>query len=355
MLLDAEMRLIEPACAWLLYVALVRGRTRSPETWRTYGEALFDWWQTLEANGWLWDQVGEDELAAYRNAMIERGSQITGRPFARSTVNSRIRTVAFFYRWCESRGLVKHAPVPMDVGASRGKSFLAHGDARGGVGEVNSLTIREKRSLPRPAELDQVKCLLQSMGARDRLITEWAATTGMRRMELAGLKLAELPEPSAAATASLIRVDLSTTKGGMGRAVYPPLGIVDRTWAYIREERASAIRRARARGQIPDDRVFLTSTAKAMSPRRVGAVFYEHARRSGVPITLHRLRHLFAASMLSLLQREAQYRADIKPLIILQSILGHSSIETTMIYLEVVARDLVALDLRVEELFGEFL
>jgi hypothetical protein len=39
MLLDAKMRLIEPACAWLLHVALVRGRTRS-KTWRTYGEVL---------------------------------------------------------------------------------------------------------------------------------------------------------------------------------------------------------------------------------------------------------------------------------------------------------------------------
>jgi len=39
------MRLVEPACAWLMHVALVRGRTRSPQTWRAYGEALYDWWQ----------------------------------------------------------------------------------------------------------------------------------------------------------------------------------------------------------------------------------------------------------------------------------------------------------------------
>ena len=58
MLLDREMRLIEPACAWLLHVALVRGRTRSQQTWRTYGEVLYDWWQTLEANGWAWTKSG---------------------------------------------------------------------------------------------------------------------------------------------------------------------------------------------------------------------------------------------------------------------------------------------------------
>src|SRR5215813_7159175 len=71
MLLDAKMRLIEPACAWLLHVALVRGRTRSKETWRTYGEVLYDWWQTVEANGWAWDNVGLSELTAYRDRMLE--------------------------------------------------------------------------------------------------------------------------------------------------------------------------------------------------------------------------------------------------------------------------------------------
>ena len=73
MLLDADMRLIEPACAWLLHVALVRGQTRSKETWRTYGEVLYDWWQTLVANGWAWDKVGSQELIAYRDRMLVRG------------------------------------------------------------------------------------------------------------------------------------------------------------------------------------------------------------------------------------------------------------------------------------------
>jgi hypothetical protein len=40
MLLHAKMRLIEPACAWLLHIAIERGRARNKETWRTYGEAL---------------------------------------------------------------------------------------------------------------------------------------------------------------------------------------------------------------------------------------------------------------------------------------------------------------------------
>jgi hypothetical protein len=84
-LLDARMRLIEPACAWFLHLALVQSRTRSPATWRTYAEALYDWWQICEANGWKWNRIGYEEVAAYRNRMLSGTSDLTGRPYARST------------------------------------------------------------------------------------------------------------------------------------------------------------------------------------------------------------------------------------------------------------------------------
>ena len=34
---------------------------------------------------------------------------------------------------------------------------------------------------------------MAGMGSRDRLIVEWALMTGARRMEIAGLKLTQLP------------------------------------------------------------------------------------------------------------------------------------------------------------------
>ena len=95
-LVDAEMRLIEPACAWFLHLALVQGRTRSPATWRTYAEALYDWWQTCEANGWQWNHAGYEEVAAYRNRMLSGISNVTGRPYARSTINGRLCILALF-------------------------------------------------------------------------------------------------------------------------------------------------------------------------------------------------------------------------------------------------------------------
>jgi hypothetical protein len=92
MLLDKQMRLVEAPCSWLLHIALIRGRAGSRETWRTYGECLYDWWQTLEANGWKWIEVTSLHVAAYRDRMLGRPSEHTGRPYARSTINALERS-----------------------------------------------------------------------------------------------------------------------------------------------------------------------------------------------------------------------------------------------------------------------
>jgi len=75
-----------------------------------------------------------------------------------------------------------------------------------------------------------IRRIVATLGARDRLMAEWAAMTGMRRMEIAGLSKAAVPRTGAVEFASmpLVPVRLDTTKGGRIRQVYPPLPLVDR-------------------------------------------------------------------------------------------------------------------------------
>ena len=287
--------------AVLLHIALVRGRTRSPQTWRAYGEVLYDWWQTLEANGWTWDRVSFHEVAAYRDRMLTGPSDHTGRPYARATINFRLRVVALFYRWCAARGLVEAAPFTSEdvsVARSRPAPFLAHVDASGGVRSANELVLREIATLPRPLAPEAIRRILVSLCARDRLIVEWAALTGMRRMEIAGLGKAALPRTGAVEFASMamVPVRLNITKGGRIRQVYPPLPLVDRTHAYLREERAVAVRRAgrRSVGYREPATLFLTAHGTPMTPRRVGAMFAAASRSAGVAAGFHALRHTFA-------------------------------------------------------------
>lgn len=357
LLLDGEMRLIEPACAWLLHVALVRGRTRSPETWRTYGEVLYDWWQTLGANGWGWNEVGLAEVAAYRDRMLSGPSDRTGRPFARSTINGRIRTLALFYRWCVNAGLIERAPFAANELAtfrSRPQGFLAHVDASGGRQEVNDMTVRHKPLLPRPLSPEVLRRVMGPMETRDRLIVEWAVTTGIRRMEVAGLRRSALPH---SATEALTPIRIDATKGGNARLIYPPLPLVDRTRAYIREERAVVVRRAQARtaDYIEPDAIFLTEVGHAMSPRRIGAMFSAAARAAQVYASFHALRHTFATTMLRVLQRRAEREPDLNPLLALQVLLGHADLATTAIYLRVLATDLTLVEASVDELYEALL
>ena len=286
LLLDSGMRLIEPACSWLMHIALVRGRTRSPQTWRAYGEALYDWWQTLEANGWAWDRVSYHEVAAYRDRMLTGPSDHTGRPYARATINGRLRIVALFYRWCAARGLVEAEPfTTQDISVARWRPapFLVHVDASGGVRSANELVLREVATLPRPLAPEAIRRILAPLGTRDRLIVDWAAMTGMRRMELAGFGKAALPHTGSVEFASvpLVPVRLDVAKGGRVRRVYPPLPLMDRTHAYLREERAVAVRHARQRsaGYREPAMLFLTAHWHPDDPAPGG----RHVRR-GEPL-----------------------------------------------------------------------
>lgn len=356
MLLDSSMGTIEPACAWLMHIALVRGRTRSRETWRSYGEALYDWWQTLEANGWTWDCVGYHQIAAYRDGMLTGQN---GRTYARATINFRLRIVALFYHWCFSRGLTKAMPFTtqeLAVGRWRPPSFLAHVDASGGMRSVNELVLREVAALPRPLPPEVIRRIVAPLSARDRLITEWAAMTGMRRMEIAGLGKSAVPRTGAVEFASmpLVPVRLDVTKGGRIRQVYPPLPLVDRTHAYMNEERAAVVRRAGSQkaGYHEPKNLFLTSHGTAMTPRRIGATFAAACHAADVTASFHSLRHTFAGVMLRLLQRQVIDRnSDINPLLTLQTILGHASLTTTSMYLRMVAIDLEAIEAAVDGLF----
>ena len=69
-ILNDDMSIVETPQRWLFNIALDRGRTRSPATWRSYAEALYDWLQTCQANGWTWNEVDEGHLRAYRNQML---------------------------------------------------------------------------------------------------------------------------------------------------------------------------------------------------------------------------------------------------------------------------------------------
>ncbi|WP_245277892.1 site-specific integrase [Mesorhizobium sp. L48C026A00] len=161
-----------------------------------------------------------------------------------------------------------------------------------------------------------------------------------RRKELCGLAVFQVPETAHLDDEDhpLIGVPLTITKGDKPRTIYPPIRLVDRTQRYIDEVRTPQVRALRR--QRPDYRppsaLFLNLQGNAVSKARLTAVFAAAFRAAGVTGTLHYLRHTFAMTMLVRLQRQASSTPDLNPLKIVQVLLGHSSIQSTAIYLRCV-------------------
>ena len=88
-----------------------------------------------------------------------------------------------------------------------------------------------------------------------------------------------------------------------------------------------------------------------MTPRRIGAMFAGACKKANVKATFHELRHTFAGAMLRFLQRQSARTPELNPLLALQAILGHADLETTGVYLKVLANDLSAVETTVDELY----
>jgi integrase len=361
-LVSERMAIIKPAFAWLAELATIPGRSHAAETIRTYGEHLHDWLDSLEQTGLDWRDVGEAEIAAWRNRMLSQPSPHTKRPYARSTVNDRVRTVCRFYAWAQGRGWIETIPfqfVDVRVGAGRRQSFLAHVDPRPGIMAANTLTVAEHERLPRPLRVDQLRRVFAHLDMPYRLMAEWALATGLRRKELSGLAVFQVPETAHLDEEDhpLVGVPLTITKGGKPRTIYPPIRLVDRTQRYIDEVRTPQVRALRRRrpSYRPGSALFLNLQGNAVSKTRLTAVFAEAFRAASVTGTLHYLRHTFAMTMLVRLQRQAGTTPDLNPLKIVQVLLGHSSIQSTAVYLRCVelnARDLAD---SIDYLYGELI
>ncbi|WP_258045736.1 hypothetical protein [Mesorhizobium sp. NBSH29] len=185
-LLDAQMSIVRADLSYLLELATIPGRSHAMETLRTYSEHLHDW-----------RFADEGTIAAYRNRMLATPSPHTGRPYARSTVNDRVRTICRFYSWAHRRGPDRRPAIRLHRGVAPVDTPAGHAGASGSAScgvMANILTVAEAERLPRPLRVDQLQSLFRHLASPYDLIAEWALATGMRRKELCGLQLHQVPD-----------------------------------------------------------------------------------------------------------------------------------------------------------------
>lgn len=352
-ILNDDLMMAEGPQRWLFYIALERGRTRSPATWRSYAEALFDWLQTCQANGWEWNETEEGHLRAYRNQMLYHPSTVTGRAYSTRTVNGRLRRLAMFYQWAFRQGLVARVPFDYDTvraPMSADGHVLAHVGTRDTVPALD-LTVREYRSIPTALSVEDLRRVRNHLGPRDALIADWAVSTGARRAEVLSLAVDDIPDSHTLDGAPFVPVSI-VGKGGRRRALQVPLAIIDRTNRYIAEERGPVLRRRRIDLDAPDD-LWIGHAGKPLTEKSVTKRFASACAKAGVRATFHSLRHTYAIFMLATLTQRLSHEGDghINAVKTLQLLLGHAGLHTTSTYLNAVRLDPQLLGGSINELY----
>lgn len=158
-----------------------------------------------------------------------------------------------------------------------------------------------------------------SQGVRDRAILEVLYSTGMRRMEIVGLRWDDVD-------AERGTLFIREGKGRVDRMI--PVGDRALRWCekYLHEVRPALDVTGR------DPALFLTSFGEAFTPNRMTQLVrnYINAADIGKSGSCHMFRHSCATLML-------ENGADIR---FIQQLLGHANVSTTQIYTQVSIRQL---------------
>lgn len=337
-LANAEAELIEPANRYLFHIAAIRGRTRSPATWRTYADHLYEFFSFLEENGLVWNCVGQEQIAIWRNMMLSRG-------LSRSTINKRITTVSAFYTWCLRHKLTNHLPFDtQDALVSKSKGFLAHVDTTGNRVQANELTLRTHRPLPKFLTIaDAVRFIETLSPRRTQLVAYLMLLCGLRREEACRLDIRMLPTPAGHAPGKAIKMTLNPeytpTKGSKERWVMMPYDLAGHLFDYMMRERPMLAKAYAKRHGRETTKLFLTRDGDEMSMGGLNVIFQRAAAKSGVKCTPHSLRHTFGTYEFL---RMSEKKGTDGALHWVRDRLGHASITTTEIYVH--AADLLKHD-----------
>jgi len=171
------------------------------------------------------------------------------------------------------------------------------------------MALRQPKPLPRDireSELDRFLAVIKKK--RDRALFMLMLRCGLRVAEAAGLELSAIDYQRN-------QIIVRNGKGAKDRITYISNDAAEALAAYLQ-----------VRPSTKEDKVFLVEKGlhkgKPLSVRGIQKRMEYYSRESGVSISCHRLRHTMATQLLN----------AGSDLVIIQELLGHKRIETTMRY-----------------------
>lgn len=319
---------------------LMRGEIGSKKSWESIGRALYDFFSFLQAHDLDWREVDRGEakslVAAYRDYCLHTFN------LSITTTRQRLLYICKFYEYALGQQWVSRLPFGYEERiVRRGSGFLAHVNARGGKIMANDVMPRARKILPKFLSMTEVKALLAAVdNPHHRMMIRLALHTGLRREEIATLPLAYVCDPDKAGRTERnirIRLDPSdgngmSTKGSKPRDIFVSRQFMADLYRYVatvRGERASLSKK-------PHKELLLNHFGEPYGAdgKSLNDIIAKAGKRAGFKVHTHMLRHTYATHTLVALQQSKH--GGIDPLVFVQRQLGHSSIQTTMVYLHLV-------------------
>ncbi len=354
-LCNDDMQIVEVVTNYLLWLAMENAHTRSPATWKSHAETLYDYFSWLVTNGLGWDDLpvhgpnGEEtsNVASYRNWSADLIDQKTGEPrIARSTLRKRLSQIMGFYRWALRRKRLTALPWEQAF-----KVVLVHEAHPSMYRHTRAARLAVRDNLrPRAHKgkalalltLERCRLLLAACGtATLSLMTKLMLQSGLRNEECRTFPRKYVFDPSRVDPNRRLPIELSpqdmSLKGSKPRRIYVSWQLMKELFDYLNfgegAERGKAHRsthgvRARHTFLNPDGEPF-SEKGLNNAYRKLWAPASGGAPHIGFRVTPHMLRHTFATLEL---YAESKRKNIAAALAWVRDRMGHASIKTTTIY-----------------------
>ena len=337
-ILGDDMTPAEPFHAYLHHLLLGRGKALDAKTWEAYGRRLWDFARFLHANALAWNQP----FSSYGQSVVRvyRDWQASDLGLEATTINDRLKVVTDFYHWAQARGLIERLPFTCsDVTVHGIEHDLSHVTGGHRTTSRPDVMVDEWEKEPLFLTATQIKVARSAIrSTSQRLLFDLMARVGLRSVEARTFPLAYVFDPATRPglkPATLLDVRLDPRhmeiKFDKPRVVHVPYSLMEDLHAY------SQFERNRSRGLNGEPKaLLLTVHGNTYSKDSALKVMQDLGKKVGFPIRPLMLRHSYAIHTLLLLRTHPDIK--LEPLMYVRDRLGHSSVQTTMVYLQQIER-----------------
>lgn len=249
-------------------------------------------------------QIAKADVESYQRYLFHY-RKADGEPLSIFSQRSALVPLRGFFRWLARENLIPRDPAA-DLALPRAPQVLPQ----------QVLTAPEAERVLRQPDIRQ------PLGLRDKAMLEVLYSTGLRRMEVAHLRVSDIDDE---------RGLVFVSRGKWGKDRWVPIS--DRALSWIRRYREQA--RSMPAHPAGDDTLFLTRNGTPFNESWLSTTISQHVwkARLGKSGSCHLFRHTMATLML-------ENGADIR---FIQAMLGHSDLKSTQIYTHVAIGQLKAI------------